>query len=438
MQVSVETTEGLERKLTVKLPAEKIQGAVDERLNSLKGNVRLDGFRPGKVPFSVVKKRFGGQVRQEVLGEVIQSSFQEAVVSESLRPAGAPMIHPIDEENDVEEGGFGYTAVFEVFPEFELTATEELEIERLSAEVSDEDVDGMIDNLRKQRAEWEEVERDAKDGDQIMIDFTGTVDGEEFPGGSAQNTPLELGSGRMIPGFEDQLIGVKPGDERTINVTFPDDYQSEELAGKAADFAIKVHAVKEANVPELDAEFVKAFGIEDGDLEKFRSDITSNMERELEQKIQASTKSAVIAALSEANDVEIPNAMITDEVKRMRDQLLAQMQIPEGGDAPDLDDELFRDEAQQRVKAGLVIAEVIRTAELQAEPDKVREAIEKMASSYQDPQQVVNYYYQNEELMRNVEGMVLEQSVTDWVVERCKVNDKPASFQEVMSAASVG
>jgi trigger factor len=435
MQVSVENSEGLGRKLTVRLPAEQIQGAVDKRLKSIKGTVRLDGFRPGKVPFSVVKKRFGGQVRQEVLGEVIQSSFQEAVVSESLRPAGMPQILPL-EDADLESGGFGYTATFEVFPEFELAPTNLIEIERPSAEVGEDDVDTMISNLRKQRATWSVVDREAVTGDQLIIDFTGTVEGEEFAGGSAENTVLELGSGTMIPGFEDQLIGVVAGGDKTIRVDFPDDYDNDELAGKPGEFAVHIHSVKQAELPELDNDFIKLLGVEQGGIEAFRKDIASNMKRELEQAIQNKVKHAIMEALSEANTVDIPNAMVSEEIGGMRKHMIEQMQIPEDGQAPELDDDLFRGEAERRVKLRLVVAEVIKVAELKASPQKVRETIEKLASSYQKPEQFVNYYYQNEELLQSVEMLVLEQAVTEWVVSQCKVTDKPATFQEVMNSAS--
>ena len=435
MQVSVETTEGLERKLTVRLPAEQIQGAVNERLNSIKGSVNLDGFRPGKVPFGVVKKRFGGQVRQEVLGEVIQSSFQEAVVNESLRPAGMPQILPI-EDDQTEKDGFGYTAVFEIYPEFELAAVSDMEIERPVVEVTESDIDTMIENLRKQRATWTEVSREAALGDQVVIDFTGSMNGEEFAGGKGENTPLELGSGSMIPGFEDQLVGIKKEEDRTIKVVFPDDYQSDELAGNEAEFAIHCHAVNEAELPELDDEFIKAFGVEEGGAEAFRKDITKNMTGQLEQSVQSKTKEAVMAALSDANTVSIPNAMVVQEIERIRQQMAQQMQLPEGADMPVMEDDLFREEAERRVKLGLVVAEVIKVEELKASPEKVRETIEKMAASYQDPAQIVNYYYQNQELLQNVEGMVLEQEVTDWVVSQCKIIDKPATFQEMMSSGS--
>ncbi len=437
MQVSVETTDGLERKLTVRLPAEQIQGAVDERLHSIKGTVRLDGFRPGKVPFTVVKKRFGGQVRQEVLGEVLQSSLQEAIVNESLRLAGMPSILPLENEGG-DEQGFAYTATFEIFPEFELTPADSIEIERPTAEVLESDIDTMIENLRKQRASWNEVEREAALGDQVNIDFDGTVDGEHIPGGKAENTPLELGSGTMVPGFEEQLLGAKKGEDKTIQVTFPEDYQSAELAGKQAEFVIHVHSISEIELPEIDESFLKEFGVEEGGVAAFRDDIANNMRRQLEQAVQSKLKQAVMAALVEANTVQIPNTMVSDEIGRLRQQLEEQIQSSGNDETPQLDDALFREEAEHRVKLGLVVAEVIKTAELQANPDNVRKIIEDMAASYQEPEQIVNYYYQNQELLQNIEGLALEQEVIEWVVSQCKVTDVSTTFKEVMSRDSTG
>lgn len=437
MQVSVETTKGLERKLTVRLPAEQIQGAIDGRLDSIKSSVRLDGFRPGKVPFAVVKKRFGGQVRQEVLGEVIQSSLQEAIVSESLKPAGMPSVLPV-EDDSIEEGGFVYAATFEVFPEFELTSVDSIEIECPTAEIVEMDIDTVIESLKKQKATWFDVEREAALGDQVNIDFDGTVDGAQIPGGKAENAPLELGSGSMIPGFEDQLIGVKKGDDKTIQVTFPEDYQSEELAGKQAEFAVHVHSVKEIQLLEIDEEFLKEFGVEEGGVEAFRKDITDNMSRQLEQILKKKLKEVVMSALVEANTVSIPNVMVADEIDRLRKQLMQKIRAPESNEMPGLDDELFREEATRRAKLGLVVAEVIKTAELKASADKVREMVENMATSYQQPEQIVSYYYQNQELLQNIEGLVLEQEVTDWVVSQCKVVDVPTTFQEVMNNTQAG
>ena len=432
MQVSVEMTKGLERKLTVRLPAEQIQEAVDERMHSIRGTIKLDGFRPGKVPYKVVKKRFGGQVRQEVLGDLIQSSFQQAVTSQQLRPVGIPNILPLvgDEEGD----GFGYTAVFEVFPEFELASVEALEIERPVAEIIDTDIDLMIEELRKQHASWNDIVRPSMRGDQVVIDFNGTVDGEEMPAGRMEKMSLELGSNKMIPGFEDQLVDLTAGEDKTIQVGFPDDYQDDNLAGKEAEFAVHVHAVKAIELPALDDEFFGRLGIREGGIEAFRKDVTDNVQRQLEQIIKNKTKRAVMNALVEANALDIPKSMVVDEIQNCRQQVVQQMQIPKGGDTPDLDDELFREESERRVKLGLVVAEIIKSANLEANPEKIRESLRKIVASYEEPEKIMNYYYQNPELLKGVERLVLEQEVTDWVTSQCKVIDIPTTYQELVNA----
>jgi len=430
MQVSVEATEGLERKLKIQVPAERIDSAVNERLQSLSKTVRLQGFRPGKVPFRVVRTRFGAQVRQEVLGEVIQSSFQEAVVQEQLRPAGMPQIEPFNMDADKE---LAYTAVFEVYPDFELASVDDLEIERPVAEVAESDIDEMIDSLRKQRSEWEAVERAAEEGDQLTIDFVGSIEGEEFPGGKADNMPLVLGSGSMIPGFEEQLTGASAGDEHAVKVSFPEDYRAEHLAGKEAEFSVKVHAVKAPQLPEVDEEFAKSFGVEEGGVETLRADIRNNMNRELKQAVEARVKQQVMDGLVARNPIDLPKALVDEEVGRLRQNVAGQM--PEGASTEHLADELFTADAERRVRLGLVVAEVIKDAELKADADKVREYVENLAASYQEPQQVVDYYYDNRELLQNVEGLVLEQAVTDWVVARAKVSDVQTAFKDVMNPA---
>jgi trigger factor len=428
MQVSVEATEGLERKLKIEVPAERIDSAVTQRLQSLSKTVRMHGFRPGKVPMKVVRTRFGDQVRQEVMGEVIQSSFQDAVLQEKLRPAGLPTIEPV-EINAGEP--FAYTAVFEVYPELELAPVDGLTIEKPIAVVSDADIDDMIDSLRKQRLEWEDVERAAEDGDQLTIDFVGRIDGEEFAGGKADNVPLVLGSGSMIAGFEDQLLGASTGDQKIIAVSFPDDYRAEHLAGKAAEFDVKVHAVKASKLPEIDDEFAMAFGVEEGGVEALRDDIRRNMTRELEQAISGRIKQQVMDGLVELNQIDLPKALVTEEIARLRQNVAGQM--PEGASSAHLTDELFAGDAERRVRLGLIIAEIIRSAELKADQDKVREFVENLAASYQEPQQVVDYYYSNRELLQNVEGLVLEQAVTDWVIGQAQVAEAQKTFKEVMN-----
>ena len=433
MQVSVETTEGLERRLTVALPSDDIESAVDERLRNLGRTARLNGFRPGKVPFKVVKKRYEPQVRSEVLGSMINRSFHDAVQQEKLRPAGQPRIEPVEAGGgaDEEPSGFRFTATFEVYPEFEPVFDDSIKVTRPVVDIGEGDVDEMLDNLRTQRKGFEPVERAAADGDQVVVDFAGRVDGEAFEGGSAEKAPLVLGSGAMIPGFEEQLAGVSAGDERTVTVTFPNEYQAEHLAGREAEFDVVVHEVREARLPELDEELVRSFGIEDGSVESLRSDIRGNMERELKQRVDARVKGQVMDGLVALNPVSVPAALVDEEIGRQREQLMKQM--PEGTDASFLGDDLFREQSERRVRLGLVVGEIIQRHELRADAAAVREQVERLASAYQDPQQVVDHYYANPELLRNVEGLVLEEAVTNAVLAAATVADEPTSFKDIMN-----
>jgi len=443
MQVSIETTAGLERRLTVALPSDDIESAVAERLRSLGKTARLNGFRPGKVPANVVRKRFEPQVRSEVLGSLINRSYQDAVQQERLRPAGPPRIEPLsavgeDSAGGVPEGaapsddsGFRYVATFEVYPEFEPVFDDSIKVTRPVVDIQESDIDEMLENLRSQRTEFSTVERAAADGDQVVIDFAGRIDGEAFDGGSAEKAPLTLGSNQMIPGFEDQLQGISAGDERTVRVTFPNDYQAEHLAGKEAEFDVTAHEVREARLPELDEVLVKSFGIEDGTVESLRSDIRGNMERELKQRVDGKVKGQVMDGLVALNPIDVPAALVSEEIGRQREELMKQM--PPGTDAAFLDDDLFREQAERRVRLGLVVGEIIQQKELRADAPAVRAQVERMASAYQDPQQVVDHYYSNQELLRNIEGLVLEEAVTSTVLDAASVTDEPTSFKEIMN-----
>lgn len=439
MQVSVESTGTLGRRMTVALPSGDIESAVDERLKTISRTARLNGFRPGKVPFKVVKKRYEPQVRSEVLGSLINNSLQEALREQDIRLAGQPEITAIDENPAVpdslpegeEAPGFSYTATFEVYPEFEATFGPEIAVTRPTVEIGEADIDEMIDSLRKQRTDYRTVERPAADGDQVVIDFEGFIDDEAFDGGKAEKAPLVLGSNAMIPGFEDQLIGVSAGDARSIEVTFPEGYQAEHLSGKAARFEVSVHEVKESVIPELDEELVKSFGIEDGQIDSLRADIRKNMTRELDQRIETDIKSQVMDGLVESNPIEVPESLVVDEIGRQKEQLLKQM--PAGADSSFLSDDLFREQAIKRVRLGLVVGEIIRANELKAEAGAVRARIESMASSYQDPQEVIDHYYQNAEMLRNIEGLVLEEAVTERVLGQASVTDEARSFKDMMN-----
>ncbi len=430
MQVSVESTSALERRMTVGVPAERIETEVNKRLQQTASRAKVPGFRPGKVPMSVIRQRYEDSARQEALGDLIQATYYEAIVAQKLNPAGAPAVEPkvFEKGKDLE-----YVATFEVFPEIQLAGFDGLTIERQQADVQDSDVDNMLEILRKQNTRFEAVERAAENGDQLNIDFVGKIDGEAFAGGSAKGTPLVLGSGRMIPGFEEALVGVKAGEERVINPTFPTDYQNLDLAGKTAEFIITVNSVSAPQLPELNDEFFALFGIKEGGIDGFRAEVRKNMERELRQAIKSKVKNQVMEGLLAANPVEVPKALIANEVNRLRVQAVQQF----GGNIqPDqLPAELFEEQAKRRVVLGLIVAEVVKKTELKPDENRVRELIEEMASAYQEPQQVVAWYLKNEQQLNEVRSVVLEEQVVDTVLQQAKVTDKAVSYEEAVKPA---
>ncbi|CAH0649481.1 MULTISPECIES: trigger factor [Pseudomonas] len=430
MQVSVENTSALERRMTIAVPAERVENEVNKRLQQTAKRAKVAGFRPGKVPMSVIRQRFEADARQEAFGDLVQASFYEAIVEQKLNPAGAPSVEPksFEKGKDLE-----FVAIFEVFPEFTVSGLESINVERLSAEVADADLDNMLEVLRKQNTRFEAVERAAQNDDQVNIDFVGKVDGEAFAGGSAKGTQLVLGSGRMIPGFEDGLVGAKAGEERVVNVTFPEDYQNLDLAGKAAEFTITVNSVSAPVLPELNEEFFAQFGIKESTLEGFRAEVRKNMERELRQAIKTKVKNQVMDGLLAANPIEAPKALLENEVNRLRVQAVQQF----GGNIkPDqLPAELFEEQAKRRVVLGLIVAEVVKQFELKPDDAKVREMIEEMASAYQEPEQVIAWYYKNDQQMNEVRSVVLEEQVVDTVLQKATVTDKSVSYEDAVKPA---
>ena len=436
MQVSIETTSGLERRLTVGVPAERVENEVNNRLKKAAKNIRLDGFRPGKVPLKVIKQRFGAGVRQEVLGEVMSQSFNEAVVQENLRPAGQPSIEPkaLEEGKDIE-----FIATFEVFPDIALQDMGGMAISRPKAEVTDEDVDNMIEIFRKQQGGWEVADRPAQSGDQVRIDFTGTRDGEPFEGGSAENSELVLGSGRMIPGFEEGIEGMSAGEQKTLDLTFPDTYHNEDLQSAAVQFAITLHEVSEQVLAPIDDELFKAYGVEEGGEEQFRTEIAQNMGRELKTAVRNRVKQQVLDAVVEIHaNQEVPKALIDSEISNMRQQMFQQFGGA-GSDDMDIESllpaEMFQEQAERRVKLGLILNEMVAKHELKADPDKVREAVEDLASTYQEPEQVVNWYYSNQEQLAGVENMVMEDAVIEKLLENANITEFQCSYQEALAQA---
>jgi len=431
MQVSVTSTEGLERSMTVEVPAEKINTEVQQRLKNMAGRVKIDGFRPGKVPFTVVQKRFGAQVREEVESELLRSSFYEAIQKENLRPAGTPKIETAASGDDK----LAFTATFEVYPDVKVEIPAGMVVEKPVVEVSDADLDNMLDKLRKQRAGWEETDRAAEMGDQLVFDFLGKIDDVPFEGGEAKDFSLELGSKRFIEGFEEQLVGTKAGDSKDVNVTFPENYQSEALAGKPAVFEVVVKKVNAPKLPDLEDEgFLKALGTEEGGVEALRNNVRESMGRELKLKIAAQVKEQVLDKLLDANPVDLPTALVEDEIAQMASQARQSMGMQ--GEMAVTDDirNALGERARRRVALGLLVGELIREKGFKAEADKVRARIEEMAESYEDPQSVLAWYYQDKSRLAGVEALVLEDQVVDWLLSEIKTEDVSKKFDDIMQA----
>ena len=435
MQVSIETTSNLERRLTVGVPAERVEVEVNSRLQKAAQKAKLPGFRPGKVPLKVMHQRYGAGVRQEVLGEVVSQSFQEAVIQEKLRPAGQPSIEP----KSLEPGkDLQYVAIFEVFPDVELVDMKDFPVAKPVAQVKEEDVDNIIEVFRKQQGTWEEVKRAAILTDKVNLNYTGLKDGQEFEGGSAQDSDLELGSGRMISGFEDGIVGMKPEDEKTLDLSFPDDYHNEDLKGAAVEFKITLNKILELVPAKIDEELFAKYGVEEGGEQRFREDVSANMARELKNAVEASVKQQVMDALLEAHEsLEVPKALVGQEITAMRQQMFQQFG---GAGNMDLDleallpDTMFSENAERRVKLGLVLAEYISSYELRAGNEQVSKAIEEIASTYESPQEVIDYYQSNPQQRSSVESKVLEDQVVEKLLAGANITENESSYQDVIGA----
>ena len=429
MQVSVETIEGLERKMTIAVPSEQVDSAVNQRLQEATKTIQLKGFRKGRVPFKVMKSKFGKGVREEVVNELMSSTYYDAINQESLKPAGQPRIEP----TNIEEGkDLQFVATFEVYPDIALPDFGKLEIERLNAEVTDNDIDEMIETLREQRQTWETVEREASNEDMVNIDFLGKKKGEEFEGGSAKGTNLVIGSEKMIPGFEDGIIGKSAGDKFTISLDFPEDYHNKDLSGQAVQFEITLNSVSTKVLPKVDEKFYKSFGLEDGGVEAFRKEISNNMEREMKAASRNKIKNKVTDALIEAVNVNVPEALVGNEIQQLKAQAMQQMGGGQGAEPSMLPDDLFIEQAERRVVLGLVLGEVIKDQNVQPDPAIVREKVEELASTYESPEEVINWYYSNKEQLASIESSVVEDQVFDIIIEKASVSDKRVSYQDVI------
>ena len=432
MQVSVENTGGLERKVKIEVPEEKITSEISNRLQRLTRTTKVPGFRPGKVPLKIIKSRYGARIRQEVVGELMQSSLYEAINQEKLRPAGSPMIEDI-----VDDQGkpLAFTAVIEVYPDVEIKPVSELNIERPVCSVSADEVADMIEALRKQQKELKVVERAAEEGDTVNINFAGFLDNKPFEGGKAENYSLELGSGSFIDGFESGLIGVVSGDEKTLPLQFPEDYGNEKLKGQEVEFKVSVNSVNESVLPELDDEFMQRFGVTDGGLETFQEEIRRNMEREVEHTIHRQLKNTVLDAVYESHTVELPKSMVKQEEERMRQEIEENMkrQGQDVGAMAKADSALFTEQAEKRVGLRLVVAEIIKQNELKVDQAKIRQMIEKMAAGYEDPNAVINWYYSDQKNLSQVEALALEDEVITYVLSNANVTEKAVAFDETMN-----
>lgn len=429
MQVSIESSTGLERQLKIGVPAERIDQEVTNRLQKATKTVSIKGFRKGKVPLKVVKQHYGKGVRQEVVGEIVNSTFYEAIQQEDLKPVGQPQINELTDKEGQE---LSYIAVFEVFPEVDLQPLSDVSIERPVAEVKDADVKKMIEQLRDQQSSFKVSKKKAKKGDQVNIDYSGTRDGELFDGGTAEAQNLVLGSNSMIPGFEKGLEGLSAGEETVLDLVFPDDYNADELKGAEVQFAVTVNSVSAKKLPKMDDEFFKLFGVEEGGVEKFREEVQANMERELRNAIRTKVKNRVMNQLAELNSVELPSALVANEITQLKQQMVQQFGGGQQIDLNILPDEMFKEKAERRAALGVIVSEVVKSEELSPDEQQVRERIDELASTYEQPQEVVDYYYSKPELLSSVEAVVLEDQVTELVLSKAEVKDQNLSYEDAI------
>lgn len=435
MQVSLETLTGLERKLTISIPAKSVEEEIGQRLARLSKNVRIDGFRPGKAPQKVIQQRYGADVRNEVIGDQMRKGFVEAVTQEKLNPAGNPKFELVDNELGKD---LSFVATFEVYPEVKLANMSDVEVEQPAASVEDDDVENMLSVLRKQQVEWETKAEDAasEDGDKVVIDFEGFLEGEAFEGGKAEKHELVLGSNSMIPGFEEQIQGMKTGEERRITVTFPEDYQAENLKGKTTKFDIKVHEVKAPVEPEMNAEFFAKYGVESNDLDSFKVEVRKNMDRELRQAVKTLVKNNALDALLSANEaLDVPSALVDQEIHELQHQFANQYGSGSKIDPHQLPKELFKDRAERRVKLGLLINSLVEEHSIKVESARVEAIIQDIASTYQDPEQVVEFYKNNKEQKAKLDALAIEEQAVDKILELSKVAEKVTTYEEVVRQA---
>jgi len=429
-EVSMETGQRLERRLQIRVPAQRIEREVQDRLRSVSRTANIKGYRPGKVPESVIRQRFGEQVRREVVQDVVQSTYNEAVSRQQLRPVGDPRIDAAPEAG-TDGGDLVYTASFEIFPEFSVQGLGTLSVSRPEPAFDDADVEFVTENLRRQRAHWHASDRSAQTGDRVIVDFQGRMNGAPLEGGTGEKVAIVLGEGRMIADFETQLVGVKAGETREIKVKFPVDYPNAALAGQPAEFSIQVGEVAEEHLPEVDEEFIRSFGVDSGVQEDFIRDIRKNMANEFAARSKAELKRQLLEMLLQANPIDIPVALVEQEATSLQADAMRNMGLSDAAAAPSL--EAFRDTAERRVRLGLLIGAVIREQQIVVDRDKVRDKIDQLSGGYEKPDEIRKLYYQTAQLLTQVENSVLEEQVIDWLADKAQVVPKPMPFRSLAS-----
>ena len=436
MAVTVETLEKLERKITLSLPLAAIQTEVETRLKKVARTVKMDGFRPGKVPMNVVAQRYGYSVQYEVLNDKVGEEFAKSVQEAGLRVAGQPRI---SEKDGAAEGHAEFEAIFEVFPEVKIGDLAAAQVEKLTADVDDAAIEKTLDILRKQRRTFAQraAEEAAVDGDRVTVDFEGKIDGETFAGGKAEDFQFLVGEGQMLKEFEDAVRGMKAGESKTFPLAFPEDYHGKDVAGKTADFLVTLKKVEAANLPEVNEALVKSLGIADGNVEALRADIKKNLEREVKFRLQARNKQAVMDALVSVAELDLPKASVQAEVARLMDAARADLKqrgIPDA-DKAEIPEDIFMPQAERRVRLGLVVAELVKTNKLEATPEQLKAHVDELAASYERPEEVVRWYFGDRQRLAEVEAVVIENNVTEFVLGKAKVSDKDVSFEELMGQA---
>jgi trigger factor len=427
MMVTVESTGKLERRMRIELPAARVEKEVESRLKSVAKTAKIKGFRPGKIPAKVVRQRYGTQVRQEVLSELMGQSYRDAVAQENLNPVAYPKIEPeLSEEND----GFAFVATFEVLPEFALKGLDKIEVTRPEIEISDQDCDDMIENLRKQKANWETVERKSKKGDRVVVDFEGQLKGEPVEGGTGKEVPVVLGQGQMLPDFEKSLVGVNADDEKSFKVKFPKDYHAEALANKTVDFTAKVHRVEEEVLPPLDDSLAEAYAVEEGGLKQLREDVVQNMEREADQKTRSDVREQAMTGLLDANPIEVPNSLVQQEAHTMQHDAMRQFGIEDHDQAPPIDE--FTEAAEKRVRLTLLIQQLVTDNKIELDAGRMRERVEQICAGYENSEEMVANYLSNPQVMERIEPMVMEEQAVEWIIENGIEKKKKIGFKEYM------